>query len=421
MSIFAKPVSQLATSDVQELLEEQAVENARLEFKSKVPDKEETLKKLSSFANSFGGFMVIGARADSADGRIESLPGVDEQPGYKQKVVQWCFDAVSPPLLVEVSDAIPSPAGGGKFCYVIHTAESEVAPHFLNGRKGVWVRTDEFSQRFEPQLATENELRLLLNRRQAIQERRAEIVRRSRRRLERFVSPEAQGVGDAKRSAPAVRLEVSVGPRFPARPACTQAALVESFKNCHITWCGAPFPHISVPLASQHESILSLETHPAKMMVEANVWGMLFYGTDLPTKIILEQNTINGIHLHRFAGHLLVFAEHAKRMISCLGCVGPLSFDVTLSGIRGIPWLYADMGGICDGPKSPLDDEFSFSLPATSEELREQRDKLVLAMLQFVLFATNWSDFANRPASLESLLRSGYKFSMWKEPPAVRA
>jgi hypothetical protein len=176
MPFFTTPLSQLRTADVQELLQEKAVENLRLEFKSKVPDKDETLKKLSSFANSFGGFMVIGAKANSSDGRIEDLPGVDEQPGYKQKVVQWCFDAVSPPLIVEVSDPIPVPSGGTKCCYVIYTTESDVAPHFLNGRKGVWARSDEFSQRYEPQLATENEIRHLLDRRLLIRQRRAELV-----------------------------------------------------------------------------------------------------------------------------------------------------------------------------------------------------------------------------------------------------
>src|SRR5712691_1265746 len=85
MSIFTKPTSQLSSAHLLEILREAAVENIRLEFKLKVPDKDETLKKLSSFANSFGGFMVIGAKANSADGRIEGLPGVDEQPGYKQK------------------------------------------------------------------------------------------------------------------------------------------------------------------------------------------------------------------------------------------------------------------------------------------------------------------------------------------------
>jgi hypothetical protein len=95
MSIFTNPLSQLGTDDLQELLDEGAVENARLEFKLEVPNKDGTLKKLSSFGNTFGGFMVIGAKASSADGRLEDLPGVDVQPGYKQKVVQWCFGECS--------------------------------------------------------------------------------------------------------------------------------------------------------------------------------------------------------------------------------------------------------------------------------------------------------------------------------------
>src|SRR5690349_1445213 len=114
MSIFTKQLSQIASDDLQELVTEQAIENIRLEFKSQIPNKDELLKKLSSFANTFGGFVVIGAKANSADGRIEDLPGVDAQPNYKQTLVQWSFDAVSPPLTIEVSDAIPAPSGGGK-------------------------------------------------------------------------------------------------------------------------------------------------------------------------------------------------------------------------------------------------------------------------------------------------------------------
>ena len=48
MSIYTKPVSQLETIDLQELVNERAVENSRLEFKFLVPNKEETLKRLSS-------------------------------------------------------------------------------------------------------------------------------------------------------------------------------------------------------------------------------------------------------------------------------------------------------------------------------------------------------------------------------------
>jgi hypothetical protein len=125
MSIFGTALTQLTTVDLQGLLQEAAVENVRLEFKLLFPNKEDTLKKLSSFANTFGGFMVIGAKANSATERIEDLPGINVEPGYKQKVVQWCFDAASPPITVQVLDPIPAPAGNAKVCYVVYVPASE--------------------------------------------------------------------------------------------------------------------------------------------------------------------------------------------------------------------------------------------------------------------------------------------------------
>ena len=68
MSIYTKSMTDITTADLQELLDEKAVENIRLEFKLEIPHKDEMLKKLSSFANTFGGYAVIGAKANSKDG-----------------------------------------------------------------------------------------------------------------------------------------------------------------------------------------------------------------------------------------------------------------------------------------------------------------------------------------------------------------
>ena len=70
-------------------------ENVRLEFKAEAPSKDEILKKISSFANTFGGYVIIGASARSVDGRVESLRGIDPKPGYKQTIVQWCSDGAT--------------------------------------------------------------------------------------------------------------------------------------------------------------------------------------------------------------------------------------------------------------------------------------------------------------------------------------
>lgn len=96
MSIFGKSPSLVNADDLQELLTEKAVENVRMEFKSEIPDKDETLKKLSSFANTFGGYLVLGARANR-DGRLVDLCGVEPKSNYKQTIMQWCFEGADPP------------------------------------------------------------------------------------------------------------------------------------------------------------------------------------------------------------------------------------------------------------------------------------------------------------------------------------
>ncbi len=424
MSVFNKPASQVTAADLVDLLQESAVEGIRLEFKSDIPDKAETVKKLSSFANTFGGLMVIGAKANSSDGRLQDLPGVDEQPGYKQKIVQWCFDGTTPPLVVEVSDPIAARGRNGKVCYVIRVAESDVAPHFMNGRKGVWVRSDEFSQRYEPQLATENEIRHLLDRRRLVIERRADLLRRSRRRFETALirrTPEGEEASRDPTLPP--RLEVCFGPRFPARPLCEQGTLVKAMQDTRISWRQTSFPYASSQCLSQHESVIIITPEDARNrmgMLEANIWGLLFYGAELEVEIGPRQTgglhtvSITGIHLYRVIGYLLVFAEHAKRMMLQFGYEGPLMVYVALDGILGIPWLYSQDGmGLYRGPSSELDEGFSFSLPATTDSLSKARDGLVRSLLQPILFGMNWADYASDAAQMDQLLRNGYHYNFW--------
>ncbi|MFI5114094.1 MAG: helix-turn-helix domain-containing protein [Terriglobales bacterium] len=412
MSIFGKPLSQHSTADLQELLTEKAVENVRLEFKLQVPTKDETLKKLSSFGNTFGGFMVIGARANSADGRLEGLPGVDEEAGYKQKVVDWCFNGASPPLSVEVSDPIPAPEGNGKVCYVVHTPESDNAPHFLNGRKGIWVRTDEFSARYEAQLAHENELRHLLERRKLIRERRISLLERARNRFDTYAA-KGHTARSGHRTNFGPRLELCIVPRFPSRPLCDQARLAPLIREKPFRWRGITFPVSGSSTISQHESAIVLGAAGDDSMFEANVWGMVFYCT----KIADADNPVHafGIHLYGFVGTIMLFMRHAETILRTLGYSGPLHVQMSLHGMRDVQWLYGSTG-IYTQNGSVLDDDVEFSIPTTSDGLRENLDGVLMDILRYVFFSVNWPGLIDQQSKLEDLLRSGYQYNMWFPP-----
>ena len=78
MPFYTTPISKLTEADLLELVMDNAVENLRLEFKSEVPKEDQTVKKLSSFANTYGGIIVVGA--EEKEGKITKLSGVPLEP-----------------------------------------------------------------------------------------------------------------------------------------------------------------------------------------------------------------------------------------------------------------------------------------------------------------------------------------------------
>lgn len=410
MSIFAKPLSQLEPADLQHLMDEGAVENVRLEFKREVPDKEETLKKVSSLANTYGGFVVVGASAKSSDGRIDGLPGVDAQSGYKQKIVDWCFGGANPPLSVEVSDPISVPAGGGKVCYVISVGESDVAPHFLNGRKGIWIRTNEFSARFEARLANEDELRYLFGRRKLIGERRDNLLNRAREGFDTYIASKTTDVGGRRGKSGSI-LEFSVGPRFRARQLCEEASLKSFIRKTGTPWRGMTFPYHGSPAISQHESVIVLDAGRDTSFFEVTIWGMLFYGAQIEGKV----NEQTGIHLYQFLGYLLVFIRHASKMLQELGYAAPLTVDVRISSIRGVKWFHPAARGqwLESVQGSELDDKVQLSVATSAESLRERPDELAAELLRYVFHSVNWPQAVADSDSVQTLIRKGYEYNSW--------
>lgn len=280
MSIFTKSITAITTEDLKELVSDQAAENIRLEFKSSAPPKDEMLKKLSSFANTYGGYLIVGAAADAATGRVHSLPGVDVINGYRQQVVQWCYDGVWPPLEVFVSDPIRSPDDASKVCYVVEVPLSAETPHFLNGRKGAYVRTDEFSQRFEPQLATYEELTHLGNRRAALVQRREALFQRS---LERFDAYVRANYAKDRRTTGNIgaTLILAVSPQYPYRQIIDHAELMSRFETHYINWRQVGFPAPNKPKISAHESMLIPGAASRFSLLELSVWGHLFYAVEM--------------------------------------------------------------------------------------------------------------------------------------------
>lgn len=297
----------------------------------------------------------------------------------------------------------------GKVCYVVRTDESDVAPHFLNGRKGIWARADEFSARFEAQLAHENELRHLLDRRRLVRERRITLLERARKRFDTYA---AKGHTDrsGNRTNFGPRLELCVVPRFPSRPLCDQARLAPLITEQLFRWRDITSPVSGSSTISQHESTIVLGAAGPDSTVEANIWGMMFYST----RIADDHNPVHasGIHLYDFVGTTMLFMRRAETILRTLGYSGPLRVQMGLHGMRDAQWLHGS-AGIYTKEGSELDDDVEFSILTTSHTLQENLAGVLKDILRYVFFSVNWPGLIDQQSKLDDLLRSGYKYNMW--------
>ena len=309
---------------------------------------------------------MVGARGGD-DGRLQELCGVDPKSNYKQTIMQWCFEGAAPPLTAEVSD--PIIISQDKVAYVIFVPESDVAPHFLNGRKGIWVRTDEFSAKFEPRLATENELRQLFARRKMIDKRRESLLARAHVRFDRHTT------NILGASEPKARLTLSVIPRFASRTLCSLEVLPELVSKSETYWRGTRFPRsLRDSLVTQHESVVCCNPQDSLLRSSRRaLWGSLFYGTVIEGK----HDQSEGIHTGEFAGTILLFLRHAATMIKGLSYSGTLVFEVGLTAVNGTKWLY-NAGGWSESKDRSPDDSIRFCIEESSDSLLSNSDDVDL-------------------------------------------
>ncbi len=124
---------------------------------------------------------------------------------------------------------------------------------------------------------------------------------------------------------------------------------------------------------------------------------------------------MKGIHSYHFVGQLLVFLEHARLVLRELGYVGPLTVEMKLDAIRGVPWITFQQRMACTGPASQLDDTVTFSLESTADELVNRRDALAMNLLRYAFYATDLTN-AVSAAALEDYVEGGYEYNFWGTP-----
>jgi hypothetical protein len=125
---FNKPLKDLTYQDLDKLIQSNFCESLFIEFKSQIPRPEKVAKAIAGFANSYGGFLIIGANKDCGKDELpSSFPGATNMPDQPKEFIRnVCRDHVSPMPLYESKYLA---VGTDRGILVVHVPESTDVPH----------------------------------------------------------------------------------------------------------------------------------------------------------------------------------------------------------------------------------------------------------------------------------------------------
>lgn len=378
-AFFAKSVHDIDVSDVRSLREEGVQENIRLEYKRQLTAdfKDVFAKELSAFANTYGGYVVIGVATDQQGNPI-AMDGVSPINNFAQRISSVGYEQIYPPLVPTVSN--PIPLDNGNVVYVMYQELSLEAPHFLTHRRGAYVRTSEFSQTFQAQLASWEELQFLSNRRSLAIGRRLNLQERTEARCKRML-PDVQ-----TRTA----LSVWVGPSFPISHIIHVSRLQEALEKVGL---------LAVSGVSLQDSLVYAEKGSRNRYIEGTAYGTYYsYGTLLPTDAIK-------VHLGSLCGSLLAAVKSGCKFLAACGFNGMTHVKVELLNIHGkeVYW-HQGIDFKCTEYKEVIlvDDETPFQM------LRGDIGPFCVNLFKIMMFAAGISDVfkGNDDAIIEGGLKS---------------
>ena len=94
INFFGKPVEMLEREDLEILARNEIAEGLHMEYKSDFPNN--LAKIVASLANTFGGWIIIGADARNPYNLPLAFPGIDLLGSPKDRFRHICRDGINP-------------------------------------------------------------------------------------------------------------------------------------------------------------------------------------------------------------------------------------------------------------------------------------------------------------------------------------
>ena len=151
---------------IKDFCEEQNPEGETIEYKRAFPtDSAKLAKSISAMANTHGGIILIGVRANKTTNTpIMPIEGMELTQGLEEKVTSICLTNIYHPYFpsIKVCD-FKNDNGEDRAVVFIRVLESDQTPHAINNNTDVYFRIKSQNEPFRK--ATIDEIEWLKNKR----------------------------------------------------------------------------------------------------------------------------------------------------------------------------------------------------------------------------------------------------------------
>ena len=170
--LFTKDFNEIQFKDVKNFFGMNLREGRRLDYKENFP--KDLAKTIIAFANTSGGIILIGVKANNNTNLPEKIVGVPLTTGLEERVTNITMSNIRPPISPEVKvcpyKSETSLSQDDKAVIVVRVSQSDIAPHSDEHTNAIWVRNHNRCD-----MASLDDIERLLERRDAKTEIRKEM------------------------------------------------------------------------------------------------------------------------------------------------------------------------------------------------------------------------------------------------------
>ena len=239
---------------------------------------------------------------------------------FSSSIFQWCFSGIYPPIIPIVTQPIATPKDSSKYIYVVFVEESSDGPHFLNDRKGCYVRVDEYSQRIKPRKATLPEIEFLQNRRRLALQLRDSLFDRAQRRFDINVA----------KAPSSPYFSFCVTPKFPGSLTYDSKLIGNFVTNTRKMAARGS----NAVIQSQPDGFFFSNPGVNKSYFEIDVYGLIYYAEEF--RWSRDFSVSQEIQVAQIFALVIFYLAYARDFYKEIGYDGTLLITIQLNNISGI-------------------------------------------------------------------------------------